>query len=193
MARFTPAISLVVSLALLLPAGAGARSATYEPTYPPRIIPVTSEARSFYVEFRARNDGGLGHSYVTLGTLDTIDQARQTLVVGFLPKSADDDHWSRFGIPVTGLVGVTSSDLVRRPAIRFRVAISKATYFRVVNKIRRLRFTWTTYELVVRNCNTFVSLIASSIGLRTPMVTAQYPVRYVAELRALNSRRMPSL
>src|SRR6516162_1045616 len=149
MNRFSSTVWFVTILGLLLPAGAKAGGTTYEPTYPPRITPVPSEARAFYVEFRARNDGGFGHSYVTLGTTDTMDQVRQTVVVGFMPKSADDDHWSKFGIPVTGLVGVTSSDLVRRPAVRFRVAISKATYFRLVSKIRRLRMTWTTYELVV--------------------------------------------
>jgi hypothetical protein len=139
------------------------------------------------VEFRARNDGGFGHSYVTLGTIDAIDQVQQTVVAGFMPKSASDDHWSKFGIPVTGSVGTTRSDFVRRPDVGFRIAISKAAYFRVVKKIRSQRVTWTRYELLLRNCNNFVSEIASSAGLRTPMVTAQYPVRYLTELRALNS------
>jgi hypothetical protein len=187
MIRFSSIIWFVAILGFLLPAGTEAGGTTYEPTYPPRINPVPSEARAFYVEFRARNDGGFGHSYVTLGTIDTIDQVRQTVVVGFMPKSADDDHWSKIGLPVTGLVGVARSDLVRRPNIGFRVAISRATYFRVVNMIRRQRITWTTYEIVVRNCNNFVGQIASVVGLRTPLVTAQYPVRYVTELRALNS------
>ena len=40
----------------------------------------------------------------------------------------------------------------------------------------------------LQNCNNFVGQIAASVGLRTPMITAQFPVRYVTELRALNSR-----
>jgi len=51
---------------------------------------------------------------------------------------------------------------------------SKPTYFRVVNKIRGLRHTWTSYELLIHNCNDFVSEIATSLAPRTPVVTAQY-------------------
>ena len=57
-----------------------------------------------------------------------------------------------------------------------------------MNKIYSLRSTWKTYDLLVHNCNGFVGQIANSVGLRTPMMTAQLPIRYVAELRALNSR-----
>src|SRR3974377_1367538 len=188
MMRFFSTTAVMMGLAMLLPVSAGAGSSTYEPTYPPRIIAATAEARSFYLEFRAREDGAFGHSYVTLGTVDTIGQLRETVVVGFMPKSAEDDRWSKFGIPVTGSVGVSRSDFVRRPNARFRVAISRATYFRLINKVRALRNAWTTYELLVRNCNNFLDEIASSAGLRTPIATAQYPVYYVADLRALNSR-----
>jgi len=87
-----------------------------------------------------------------------------------------------------GTVGVVRLDFTRRPAARFRIGVSKAEYYRVVREIYHLRKTWTTYELLVQNCNNFVGQIAASIGLRTPMITAQFPVRYVTELRALNSR-----
>jgi len=188
MERFIPTFALMSSLVMLLPAGAGAGGSTYEPTYPPRINAVTTaDARSFYVEFRARDDSAFGHSYVTLGIIDTSGQLRETVVAGFMPKTADDDRWSKFGIPVTGSVGVSRSDFVRRPNARFRVTINRVTYFRLVHKVRALRNAWTTYELLLRNCNNFLGEIASSVGLRTPIVTAQYSVHYVTDLRALNS------
>jgi hypothetical protein len=188
MVRFSSKAWLFGTLGLLLVTAADAGD-TYEPTHPPRIFAVTADARSFYLEFRARDEvGGFGHSYVTLGTIDASGQVRQTVVVGFMPKSADDDYWSKFGLPVAGIVGVTRSDLLRRPDARFRIALNKATYFRVVSEIRRFRKIWTHYGLVVHNCNSFVGEIASSVGLRTPLIAAQYPVSYVAELRALNSR-----
>jgi hypothetical protein len=146
------------------------------------------EAKSFYAEFRARNDaGGFGHSYVVLGTVDATGGTRETVVAGFMPKSANDDYWGQFGIPVTGLVGVARSDLIRRPDVRFRIAISKTRYYQVVITVVNLRRTWTTYELLVRNCNSFVSEVADAAGLRTPLVTAQFPVWFIAELRRLNS------
>ena len=189
MARLITTISIVVQLAMLLNSTAQAGSGNYEPTHPPYIADVTEEAKSFYIEFQARNEvGGFGHSFVTLGTIDAFGHLRRTIVVGFMPKSGDDEYWSQFGLPVAGSVGVTRSDFVRHPDVRFRVAISRAKYQLVVNSISSLRNSWTSYELLVRNCNNFVNQIAHSIGLRTPIITAQYPVSYLSELQALNSR-----
>lgn len=191
MARFVSNALFLGSLGFVLVTAAHAGD-TYEPTYPPRILAVAPDASSFYLEFRAQHEvGWFGHSYVTLGTIDVSGEGHQTVIAGFLPRSADDDYWSKFGFSVRGLVGVTRSDLLRRPDTRFRIALSKAAYFRVVNEIRGLRRTWTHYELVVRNCNNFVGEIAGSVGLRTPLITAQYPGSYVAELRALNSSAIP--
>ena len=72
------------------------------------------------------------------------------------------------------------------PTLAFELLSKSSTYLRLVSKVRSLRRIWTKYELVVQNCNNFVGEIAASVGLRTPLITAQYPVGYVAELRALN-------
>jgi len=188
MARVMLLVGLVVSLALLPSYGVDAGSGNYEPPFPPRIAWSTSDARSFYVEFRARDEaGGFGHSYVTLGIVDSSGQLRQTVVAGFMPSRMRDDFWSQFGIPVAGVVGVSRSDLVRRPDVRLRIAISKANYYRIVGRILEMRRTWTTYELLLINCNSFVSEVASAAGLRTPLLAARFPVAYVSELRTLNS------
>ena len=189
MARLILTIVLGVFLAMPLPARIEAGGGNYERPRPPRISAVAPEATSFYIDIRAREEaGGFGHSNLALGTVNQSGHEQQTVLVGFVPRSADDDRWSRFAIPVTGSVGVTRSDFVQQPAARFRVTISKTNYFRAVNKIYSLRSTWKTYDLLVHNCNGFVGQIANSVGLRTPMMTAQLPIRYVAELRGLNSR-----
>jgi hypothetical protein len=186
MPHFVSAMSLAMALAMLVCQTVQPARAEYERTHPPLILPASLEATSFYVEFRARDEAdGFGHSYVTLGSIDTSGRMHQTVVVGFLPKSADDDRWSNSGLPVTGLVGATRSDFARRPRVRFRVVISRTQYFRVLQEIRNLRRT--TYQLVLRNCNSFAGQIAVTIGLHAPMLTAQYPVRYMSELQALNS------
>jgi hypothetical protein len=189
MTRFLTTIWIVLHVALFLKSTAEAGAGNYEPTHPPHIAEVTAEAKSFYIEFRARNEtSGFGHSFVVLGTIDAIGHLRETIVIGFMPKKVDDDYWSQFGVPVAGSVGVTRSDLVQRPDVRFRLTISRAKYYLVAKSIPRLRNNWTTYELLVHNCNNFVNQIAQSIGLRTPMITAQYPVDYLSELQTLNSR-----
>jgi hypothetical protein len=177
-------VAVIASLVLPSPTNAG----SYEPPRPPRIIPATQGARSFYVEFRARDEtNAFGHSYIALGIVDFNGEIRQTVVAGFMPRGATDDSWSHFGIPVTGVVGVVRSDFIRRPDARFRIAITAANYHRIVNKIREMRRTWTTYELLFRNCNSFVGQIASIAGLRIPLLPARLPVTYVSELRTLNS------
>ena len=188
MARFLARAWFFGSLSLLLVTGVEAGNSTYEATYPPRIVATTADAKSFYLEFRARNEvGGFGHSYIALGTVDAGGHGHQTVVVGFMPKSADDDYWSKFGLPVSGIVGATRSDLLRRADARFRIAINEPMYLRLVSKVRALSRTWTQYELVIHNCNAFVNEIARSVGLRTPLLTAQYPVGYISELHALNA------
>jgi hypothetical protein len=189
MSQFGSAISLVAAvLSILACQTVQPARAEYERTHAPLILPASPEAATFYVEFRARDEAdGFGHSYVTLGSTDASGRMFQTVVVGFLPKGADDDRWSKFGLPVTGLVGATRSDVAGRPRIRFRVVISRTQYFRVLQEIRNLYRTWTTYQLLLRNCNSFAGQIAIALGLHAPMLTAQYPVRYMSELRALNS------
>jgi hypothetical protein len=188
MPHLVSAMSLAMALAMLVCQTVQPARAEYERTHPPLILPASPEATAFYVEFRARDEvDGFGHSYVTLGSTDTGGRTHQTVVVGFLPKSADDDRLSKFGLPVTGLVGATRSDFAGRPRIRFRVVVSRTQYFQVLQEIHRLRRTWTTYQLLLRNCNNFAGQIAVTIGLHAPMVTTQYPVRYMSELRALNS------
>jgi hypothetical protein len=174
---------------LLLPAATNAGGPSYEPAHAARIVPIIWAARSYYAEFRARDEpGGFGHSYVILGTIDFAGDSRQTVVAGFMPRGEMAEHWGRFGMPVAGMVGVTRSDFLRRPDARFRIPISQAKYYRVLSKIQEMRTTWTTYELLLSNCNSFVREIASTAGLRAPLIPAQFPVDYVGELRALNSR-----
>jgi len=68
---------------VLSPFGAEGGFTSYERTYPPCIIAVAAEARSFYVEFRARDEvGGFGHSYVTLGAINAVGEVRETVAAG---------------------------------------------------------------------------------------------------------------
>jgi hypothetical protein len=188
-ARALRFLGLIISLVLMATSAVDAVSTNYEPTHPPRILLATKDARSFSAEFRARDEaGGFGHSYITLGVVDSNGEVRQTVVAGFMPRSMIDDYWSQFGIPVAGMVGVVRSDFVRRPDARFRIAISEAIYYRIVSRIQEMRRTWSTYELLLSNCNNFVSEVASTTALRTPLLAAQLPVAFVTELRTLNSR-----
>src|SRR5262245_34468331 len=78
MPRFVAAIANTVRVALLLSVGAQAGGSNYERTYPARMIAAAEDAKSFYAEFRARNEvGGVGHSYITLGTIVATGETQE--------------------------------------------------------------------------------------------------------------------
>ena len=80
MARVLLFLVLIVSLLLSPSSAADAGGSNYEPTHPPRIMPAATDARSFYAEFRARDEaGGFGHSYITLGIVRLNGEMRQTV------------------------------------------------------------------------------------------------------------------
>lgn len=189
-ARFYAKLGLTIGLIAALHATAHAGDSGYEPTHLARIAAAPADARSFFVEFRARKEvGGFGHSYLLLGSINSSGVARVTVIAGFMPKGLDDDRWSRLGLPVNGIVGVTRSDLVRKPVARIRLNVNEATYHRFVAQVLSLRKTWGTYEVLLRNCNSFVGEVASAGGLRVPILSAQLPVMYIEELRQLNGSR----
>jgi hypothetical protein len=187
MTRLITSLSVAVGLAVVTTAVAA--DAGHERIRPPFVTQVVGEAQLFYIEFRARDaKDGFGHSYVTLGAFDARGRRQQTVILGFNTKTADDDYWSLFAVPVTGVVGVTRADLVQQPDVYFRVSLSKSKYDRVVRGIPRLQRDWTMYQLLARNCNSFVGHVAQAIDLSTPLLTAQFPTRYVLELKALNTK-----
>jgi len=188
--RFYAKLGLTIGLMAALHGTSHAGGSGYEPTHPARIAAAPADARSFFVEFRARKElGGFGHSYLLLGSIDSSGVARVTVIAGFMPKGPDDDRWSRLGLPVNGIVGVTRSDLIGQPVARIRLTVNEATYHRLVAQVQSLRRTWGTYEVLLRNCNNFVGEVAGAGGLRAPLLSAQFPVMYIEELRRLNASR----
>lgn len=152
------------------------------------MLPVSTAATSYYVEFRGRSeDGGFGHSYITLGYADAGGHTHRTTIFGLVPTTRDDEFLSQFAVPVSGSIAVTKSDFTPHPDVSYRVSIARADYVRIVRDIAALQNSWTIYALVGQNCNDLIADIARSVGLATPALTIQLPVAYVAELKAVNA------
>ena len=181
-------VCLAIGLALL-PGRASAGTSTYEQTSPPRITATAPGARAFYIEFRGRSEeGGFGHAYMVLGSVGRDGRQHETTVFGFVPKDADDEFWSQFALPVTGMIGVSQSDFTPSPDVAFRVALTRPQHDQLVRDIAGLQESWTTYLLLGHNCNDLMGAVARSLGLWTPLITVQLPVRYVIELQAINTQ-----
>jgi hypothetical protein len=163
---------------------AGAESA------PDRVLaPVFAPARAgdsaFYLEFRARTDDEFGHAYMLFEIADAKGRIRPAGVFGFgTATGAPSGLFSLFGSP--GEIGYTGQDLTTAPLEKYRVRIDRATYLRVAGAVGEMRKTWTIYELLFFNCNTFVGDIAAQAGLAAPSFDALLPSAYVQRLRDLN-------
>ena len=183
-ASLCAAVGILMLASLDVRAGVG----DYETTNPPYINAPRPGPKSYFVEFRGRNEvGGFGHSYVTLGTADAAGHWQRTAIFGFMPKDEDGNFWAQIAVPVSGWIGVTQSDFTTSPDVRFRRKISRAQYKQITSEIQDLQKTWTIYLLLVHNCNDLVAHVAQSIGLNVPLLSAQWPVDYVEELKSINT------
>ena len=154
----------------------------------PAFGPLQSDDRGYYVEFRARRDDEFGHSYVVLGAVDGQGRGRRLGTVGFgTATGAPSGLLAIFGSP--GSVGYTNDDIVQKPIERFRISIDRATVRKIMRATAAMRRTWTDYQLLFWNCNTFTGALAAQVGLNVPYVDAVRPDTYVRELRRLNSAR----
>jgi len=104
---------------VLSPFGAEGGFTSYERTYPPCIIAVAAEARSFYVEFRARDEvGGFGHSYVTLGAIIAVAAEARSFYVEFRAR----DEVGGFGHSYVTLGAINAVGEVRETVAAGRIA-----------------------------------------------------------------------
>ena len=144
--------------------------------------------RAFFFEVRARDDDAFGHAYMLLEIADARGTIRNAGIFGFgTATGAPSGLFSIFGSP--GEIGYTGYDLIRPATETFRVRIDRATYQRIVQAVGEKRKTWTVYELLFFNCNTFIGDIAVQAGLIAPAFDALFPGAYVQRLRELNAPR----
>src|SRR4051794_27899091 len=114
------AAAAIVAALTFMPSVGRAGCPTYEATSPPWTSRAVA-ATSYYVEFAARSEiTSYGHSFVSLGVVDSAGRRRPTLVAGFQPKGRIDDCLGAYALPVAAIVGVSRPDFARAPVLRFR-------------------------------------------------------------------------
>jgi hypothetical protein len=157
-----------------------------EIVYPPAICRNQPARNAIYLEFRARTDDEFGHAYIVLKLVDRSGKVQCTGVFGFEPAAgAPSGIFTLLGAP--GTVGFTDDDLTAKPAERYRIRISRQTYRNIVRAVEDMHHSWTVYQLLFMNCNTFAGEIATLAGLHVPISTAALSVDYIRQLRDLNS------
>jgi hypothetical protein len=157
-----------------------------EVVYPPKVCLNQPSGHAIYLEFRARTDDEFGHSYVVLQFVDKDGKSQCTGVFGFESAAGNPSGiFTLLGVP--GTIGFTGEDLSTKPVERYRIRIPRQTYRNIVRAVDEMRRSWTVYQLLFVNCNSFAGEIAKLAGLQAPILTAVLPTDYIRRLRELNT------
>ena len=151
-------------------------------------LPAAAAAASRYVvEFRARDGGVFGHTYVAYGLTDRDGRLRRPHYAGFYPSGVLSQT-ALLAIFVTpAKVGSEPWDKTKRTEMVYRRALSARDYARLVRDVDDLRRIRPFWHLILYNCNSFAADVARSMGLRVPS-TLQVPKDFVQQLYVLNRR-----
>lgn len=138
-----------------------------------------SERNAYYVVFCARGGGLAGHAFVTLGVDDHDAQACKSRAFGLYPKEGK------------GVLGSVPGDVVeeafKSPTTHRLVVRVNSPRFETVEEIRAKWRAQGEYRLIEKDCVTFVSAVADSLGLKTPSRDdAVTPEAFIQAMRKLN-------
>jgi hypothetical protein len=140
------------------------------------------EARSYFVEFRARPSGDAGHSVVVYGRLDQRGRPVPVGYASFWPSV--DGRWGMI-LPIEGDVRATLDDIHAQPISVYRRELTAAQYARVQQTVRRAKAQYRLWHAFFFNCNDLLGEVAGALGLiRPPSFLA--PNLWVDTLRSLN-------
>lgn len=145
---------------------------------------VSSDQGRYYVDFLARPEGIVGHSYIQAGALDTGGRRHPALTEGLYPANPAKVF------DAAGKVTAMAADLKHEPGVRYRVMVSPQTYTKTLAYMKSLKHTWRRYDLIQHNCNNMVGDVARHLGLAAPADTSDLPMNYVSAIAAANDGRL---
>jgi hypothetical protein len=152
-------------------------------------FPIAADAASnrYVVEFRARDGGVFGHTYVAYGSVDRAGRLRHPHYAGFYPSGVLSQTALLAVLVTPAKVGAETWDRTKRTEMVYRRELSARTYARLVREVGTLRRTRPFWHLIFYNCNSFAADVARWMGLQVPS-TLQVPKDFVQQLYVLNRR-----
>jgi hypothetical protein len=148
----------------------------------PAIDRFARQARPYYVEFRARPAGDIGHSVIVYGRLGPGGRPAERHFASFVPGV---DGRKGMIFPVYGSVRASAADIHTPPITSYRVSLTGAEYARVTATVRRLKAEEHLWHAFLFNCNQLPVEVATAIGLNRPPSVLP-PNLWVDTLRLLN-------
>ena len=167
----------VLLVSPVTPALAGDPSQIYA-----RVEPVA--AGSYFIDFRARPSGYIGHTYIVYGRIDSGGRVAELHYAGLIPEH---DPLGGLFVPIQATVRKYRDDTRFLPTTIYRRQLSAAEYQRVTSTVSRIKATEHHWHAVFQNCNSFAVDVANVLGLARPPSLLP-PSVWVGMLQRLNER-----
>jgi hypothetical protein len=138
--------------------------------------------RPYFVEFRARPSGDIGHSLVVYGRRDARGRPASLNYASLVPRV--DGHYGMI-LPIKADVRASYDDIHAQPITSYRRDLSAAQFARVQMAVRQMKARLRLWHAFFFNCNDLPAVVAEAIGLRRPP-SIMPPNLWVDTLRMLN-------
>lgn len=137
------------------------------------VTPTVSRMRAgdpYYMEFRERDARyiGSGHTFVVFGALDKQGRPLTRQYIGLFPLGGPAGFAVGAAVPVPAQLTPEPGDCNIKPAVVYRVSLTKAQYQALAAKVREKLAHPPLWSMVVYNCNQFAAELGEVAGLKTP-------------------------
>jgi hypothetical protein len=139
----------------------------------------------YYVDFRAIEDGLVGHTYIAYGRLDSNGQPASAQYADYHPDNGFAGYVMGFVVPITAIMQPTAETLHAKIADSYRVTLRPQDYLELIKLISQTsasRRPWTAFGY---NCNDLLADAARAVGLNAP-ITNLAPYHFLPMLRSMN-------
>lgn len=145
-------------------------------------VPLPSADARYFIEFRARPNGLLGHTFVVYGRTDATGRVLNQSYAGFIPDARD---WRGMFVTIPASVREDKDDSRLKPDSVYRRELNATEYARLLRTVRFLRNNEHKWHLIFLNCNDFAIELAEALDMRRPP-SLLTPALWVSTLRLLN-------
>ena len=149
------------------------------------VRPGEAAGHSYYVEFRAAENGVYGHSYLAHGRLDRLGRPATAHYADVHPTGELPSAVLGHFLPMNATTQ-PDPETLRLPVVsRYRLALNTQQYQHLIMAIARTRAAVQGWSILGYNCNDFIADVARSMGLRAPNPLTR-PYHFIPELRRMN-------
>ncbi|NDW07212.1 hypothetical protein [Jiella pacifica] len=165
---------------------------------PAAYAPTETQAKPYFISFRARNALSYGHTFVVFGKFDARGNVpydstgtlipSMTEVAGLHPASTSNvPYMIGHILPVPSETGASDGDTEKAYLLaEWTIPLTAAQYNEIVAYIHDLQDRSPVWNAVTYNCSSFVGDIARHMGFKTPS-PLHLPEQYITDLREMNT------